>query len=311
MKTHTTNFNEELLIVPTAEFSYLLGFLWGDGHFKNSGATKSITLEIVKSDLDEIRPCIESTGVWAFRKPRSRHRRKESQTAYNGDKNLSKFLEEMGFATKSIGSPRKIIEFLGDELLPQFLLGFSDADGCLRFAKQSSGYSKSLIVQFSGPQCQEWKWLECICNRLNILYHINRRVRSTGNSSEFVVNGRYAKILCDYMYSADLRCALDRKKQKYLDYGKYLNRGKVNYNFNNPECAAGKNWINDNNNTLSLINCSPDGLWINDISEQLGFSINKTRRILKNLHDNHLVNRLPPNHQGSVRVIYYPLNSKQ
>jgi hypothetical protein len=76
-------------INPNKYTSYILGILWGDGYI--SKTTNSITLECIKSDMDEIESIFDSTGCWN-KYSRLRNNRKE-QTSFNiADKKLHQYL---------------------------------------------------------------------------------------------------------------------------------------------------------------------------------------------------------------------------
>lgn len=213
-----TNFSHELLLNPNSHFAYLLGFLWSDGHLKKN--EDSLTLEIVKKDLDIIRPCLESTGHWIFRRPRTRLGRQETQTAYNGDRPFIQFLRLHDFEEKSRASPSKIIKFLKPHLLREFLCGYLDGDGSISFTKPSSGFCAFSVSFWSGYH-QDWSWLETICHSEGFHYHLGKRTRPTGQSSSLTLNGKFAKTFLDFIYSANYPFSLTRKRSKYLSYLDY------------------------------------------------------------------------------------------
>lgn len=171
--------------------------------------------------MDSIRPCIESTGTWSFRSPRTRNGRQESQCCYNGDQNFVNFLKRNDFGEKKLTSPTKIIDFLGESLLPYFLLGFLDGDGSICFRRLKSGYYKPIMLGFYGPYYQDWGWLSNICSNLLSRYVIRRRSRNIGRSSSLELNGSHAKNILNFVYSTNYPFCLYRKKIKYLSYTEY------------------------------------------------------------------------------------------
>lgn len=223
-----TYFKYTELTNPSPEFAYVLGWLWSDGHVKKD--SRVVTLGIKRSDLLEIKPCFDLVGSWSYIENKDRERRQPVSTLSNYDLFLVEFLDSMDFRQKKSLPPEKIIRFLGEGLLPHFLRGLVDGDGCIGFGYLRDSYRTFCVTIFSCFN-QDWSWFDTIKKKLNISSSVSLRKRTSGSSSNLSISGSSAKIFCEYIFQDVSYPHLYRKKSVYLEkieYDKYMKSKSFN-----------------------------------------------------------------------------------
>jgi len=152
----------------TPHHAYILGFAWADGHLLYKYKRKEIRIEIVKDDMDAIKPTIEATGKW-YHASRKRKNRREQSIACANNSMLCDYLHSMGYNEKSKISPTKILKQIPEGYHRFFLRGWIDGDGCFYKSKTSKQFS------VAGTHDQDWSVLENIFSSNGIKYTIQRR----------------------------------------------------------------------------------------------------------------------------------------
>ena len=116
---------ENFIDIKTKEMSYILGFLWADGHIRKPYSVGT-TINI-KDSLD-IKNIFSKTGDWCFYNcKRFDKRTKRNYTNFEiltSNKKIVDFLIENDYDKKSIVSPNKILSKIPDEFKLYFLGGF-------------------------------------------------------------------------------------------------------------------------------------------------------------------------------------------
>jgi hypothetical protein len=210
----TFNVNvEQFLDIKKPDIAYFLGFLWADGHIIRN----EIRLEIVKTDMDNIKNILDVIGKWNYQ-VRNRKDRQTITRASTNNKRLYNFLCENDYDKKSIVSADKILSKIPDNLKHYFFRGFVDGDGCIS--------PKKLNINMSGSYNQSWDFIINLAKQLNIKYYNYRRNTERGNCSVIEFNGINSKVLGDYLYDnveVD-NIGLTRKINKYFELkNNYLN----------------------------------------------------------------------------------------
>lgn len=199
---------EQFINIQKPEVVYILGFLWADGYIVRN----EIRLEIVKDDLDAIKPILESIGKWTY-SYRNRNGCRASGRATTSNKKLKEFLVEHDYDKKSYVSADKILSKIPNELKHYFFRGLVDGDGCIYVLKNKKR------ISVSGSYEQNWFFIDNLCYELKISAYTYRIINSTSKYSTIEINGNNAIILGDYIYKGKL-FGLNRKYNKFIKMNK-------------------------------------------------------------------------------------------
>ena len=206
---------EQFLDIQKPEVAYLLGFLWADGYIVRN----EVRLEIVKDDLDTIKPILESIGNWTY-SYRDRNGCRTSGRATTSNKKIKEFLVNHDYHKKSYVSADKILSKIPNELKHYFFRGLVDGDGCI-YVNEKTNEKR---ISISSSVNQNWFYVENICNEIDVNFNVYQKI-GKHSSSVIEINGVYAKTFCDYIYQ-DKQFGLDRKHNKYLILTELYNNSK-------------------------------------------------------------------------------------
>ena len=187
---------EQFLNIQKPEVAYILGFLWADGYIIRN----EIRLEIVKDDLDHIKPILESIGTWTYSyRDRSRNgvKTKTSGRAVTSNRKLKEFLACHDYDKKLSKIP--------NELKHYFFRGFVDGDGNI--------YPPKKRITLSGSLKQDWDFISKICDELKIKHNIYRNINKSTNSV-VEINGINGVIFGNYIFKGN-EFGLKRKSDKF------------------------------------------------------------------------------------------------
>lgn len=248
---------------PTKESSYILGLLWADGSIVKK--TNSINLECVIDDINEFYPIFETVGQFNLYS-RSRENRKTQGNINCSSFELSNFLKENDYLSKSKTSPKKILEQIPEELHRYFFLGWSDGDGCFYYSKDFK--TKQFVM--SGSFEQDWTSLEEICKKLKIYYIINKFETKKGHKYSRFLIARNEGIMsfANFIYVDNGDFGLKRKYEKYKVIKDYINSKKTYtyYCYKNDEIIKSFNtlksasdWLNKGRYVGAVISDSISG----------------------------------------------------
>ena len=195
---------EHFINIEKPEVAYILGYLWADGYIIRN----EVRLEIVKDDLDHIKPILESIGTWNYSyRDRTRNgvKTKTSGRAVTSNKKLKEFLIENDYDNKSIVSADKILSKIPDDLKHYFFRGFVDGDGNI--------YPPKKRISLAGSLKQDWTFISKICDDLKIKHNIYRNSNKS-TSSVVEINGINGTIFGDYIFKGN-EFGLKRKRDKF------------------------------------------------------------------------------------------------
>lgn len=206
-------------INPDNYSSYILGILLGDGYVSRKRNT--ISIESIKTDLDEIEHLFDSTGKWN-KSTRNRENRKEQRTFHIANKMLHKYFFDFKYTEKSYVSS-VVQKSLDENLQHYWWRGYFDADGCICINKKN--YTTHISISSSYEQ--DWKFAEELFIKLGCKYKIERRVsKYKSKSNDFHKNSlivisrkKDALKFLNYIYQGEV-FGLSRKYQKYLEFKK-------------------------------------------------------------------------------------------
>ena len=201
---------EDFYNIEKKEIVYLLGLIWADGHLSKRDNTLSI--ECIREDMISFKETLDKVGRWSYHyRDRERYgiKCKSLTSAYICDSLLHKFLEENDYLEKSKKSPDKITSKIPDKLLPYFVLGMIDGDGCFY-------YKEKLASQFAlaGTANQNWSFFEKKFKELFLNYKI---VITKSSSVIRVTNKNDIRKIGNFVYLTieDDNIGLKRKYEKY------------------------------------------------------------------------------------------------
>jgi len=207
-----------------SDFSYILGYLWGDGYLYVGGVGNKnfINLEIFKDDGENIKDIMLKCFKWNIYY-RTRKNRKPSMKFEINNRYLVDFFKKYDYDKKSYISPTKILNEIPEKHKHRFLCGLSDADGCFYINKEKSVYQ----YQISSSYSYDWSEIEKIFTNLDLKYSIVRREqkRKDGNydlsSVIRTTNRTDVTKFAEYIYSDNEIC-LKRKKDIYENFKNFI-----------------------------------------------------------------------------------------
>jgi hypothetical protein len=209
----TFNVNiEQFLNIKKPEIAYLLGFLWADGYIIRT----EIRLEIIKDDMENIKPILDSIGTWTYSE-RQRKNWKVISRATTSNKRLIEFLKSHDYNIKSKTSADKILSKIPNELKHYFFRGLIDGDGFIDSSRIRTSISSNLE--------QDWSYINNLCYKLNIKGN-NYKFKNKYSYSTIEFNGINAIKFCDYIYN-DKFFGLNRKYNKYLEMKNRYENSKI------------------------------------------------------------------------------------
>jgi DNA-binding transcriptional regulator WhiA len=191
--------------IKDVEVAYLMGLFWADGYINE----KTLSIEMVKEDLEKLLHVFTSLGEWDI-SIRIRNNRKEQMSIKCHDHKIKKIFEDYGYKYKSFISPKFISTDINSDITKSFLLGWFDGDGCIYTTpKQNQAY-------FCGSYEQNWTYVSLILDKLNIKYSIKQKVQKNGKFSVVYLGGKEnIKRFLTWIYSTKIK-GLPRKYNKYL-----------------------------------------------------------------------------------------------
>jgi len=207
---------ENIFIEIDAIKSYILGFIYADGHVCKNG--NEISIMIGEKDFENIKDIIIKTGKWSIKK-RIRLLKQTNKKYVSGcfryhSKQTNLFLTKNDYREKSYLSPFKILNKIPKELHNNFFRGYIDGDGSFSFYGKKS--CKFNICSSIG---QDWSCMVDLLKKLHIdVYKVYKYKRKNGNSSLLSISNKWDIIkLGEYLYKDSEEIRLERKYEKYLE----------------------------------------------------------------------------------------------
>ena len=208
-------YDAQLITIITPEQSYILGYLWGDGHLAKANIKTSLyyaQLEIVTEDMNDIKEYLNSLGRW---KIHSRQRTgKEISCAMCFDNVLGLFLKINKYDKKSTEDPCLILSKIPTEIHKYFWRGYCDADGCFYVNKNLKRQTFSIC----GHYIQPWTSIEMVLKELNVKYSlcIGKNSKNQKHSSISIYNIDGIRKFGNFIYGDKKELCLKRKYEKFL-----------------------------------------------------------------------------------------------
>lgn len=194
------------------EIVYILGLLWADGYVC---LPYEISLSTTYPDADYFSSLFLKTGDWkiySLKKYKSTW--KTPCKIITSNFYLVNFLINNDYKSKSYESADKILSLIPENLKHYWFRGLLDGDGYIRTDNKGSH-----SISFSSSYEQNWNYLEELCKKLDIKYHISKFIGKSNKFSSFQVYGIYKTIkLCEFIYNnyENDKLGLKRKYEKFL-----------------------------------------------------------------------------------------------
>ena len=204
-------------IINTPNKAYILGLLYSDGN--NYPPQNHVSLSLQEKDRDiiyKINKELDSTYPIRFRNLNNKN--SNHQNAYVlciTSKYISLKLNQLGVVqNKSL--ILKFPDFISDELMPHFLRGYIDGDGCI-----FNGRSSFITIASTKEFC------EYIQSYIMKKFGFKTSIHNTGNKNSntkilVMCTLKNVKYFLDWIYK-DAELYIDRKYQKYLAICEKLN----------------------------------------------------------------------------------------
>jgi hypothetical protein len=189
-------------------FSYILGLLWSDGHLAKN--RNSVILNCALDDGKKFFHIFQEIGEWNFGVATRKGKQYANITV--NDKAFHDFLEDHDYHVKSLVAPIKVINALGDDLIPYFIRGIFDGDGCFYLGKKQKHVTIAASVNYP------WDTIKAILYDQGINSHIEKQQKQ-GKGNWWSSRLQLCSILdilrfYNFVYSGD-QFGLPRKKEKF------------------------------------------------------------------------------------------------
>ena len=219
LKTNKKEFNKfrvnpEQFFNPTDPIIiYILGLLWADGYIHRP---YSVELATTYPDAEYLIPLFLKTGKWKpYDKEFPQHKTwKKACTIKTSNKPLVNFLILHDYVSKSKESADKILSIIPEKLQCYWFRGLLDGDGYIHTDNKGSHG-----ISFSSSIDQNWNYLENLCKKLNLEYHVSKENRENSKCSSFHIYSMYKTIkFCEYIYMGypEDGIGLTRKYNRFL-----------------------------------------------------------------------------------------------
>lgn len=188
------------------EIVYLMGLIFADGYLDNK-KHKYLGFQISSNDFENIKHLPVFIGKHSC-KTRQRKTWKKSTVITYFDKNFVSFMKEKGIKENSF---EKITQFIPSHLIPIFLRGYFDGDGCW-----------SARFSVSAPHDFDWTWLKSYLTSLDIRCGIYKTVSKKNHQYSCLTIYKKADIiklgdLIYHTYPLD-RIGFSRKFDQFVQY---------------------------------------------------------------------------------------------
>jgi hypothetical protein len=199
--------------IDTPSKAYILGILYADGcNFTEHNAITLSLQECDRSVVEFVKNEIEYEGPLRINELSKRNPKyKDQYILCINDEYMSHQLENLG-VVKAKSLVLQFPDFLTDELIPHFIRGYFDGDGCVSYdEKYQKCYTKTAGTKEFCDKLSE------ILNKLNCKHHIVHP-KQCRDSNTFVIQtcgNKSSLTLLSWIYEND-EFHMERKYQKYL-----------------------------------------------------------------------------------------------
>lgn len=199
--------------------SYILGFLWADGHVENTKSTISISLEEHdRNILEKMRHDINSQKELEFIDYSNKH---DFGYNYKNQYRLLLYSSHMCKSLNKLGmhhdkSLTATFPSIREDLLSHFVRGLFDGDGSICRYKHKHGFNYTLTITTTESLCKDL--IKIANDTLGINSHMYDASNHNGITKVFNISGKIqVKTFMDWLYK-DCELKLDRKYNRYINY---------------------------------------------------------------------------------------------
>ncbi len=204
----------------TERSAYILGLLWADGYIPAKSKERG-NIIFISTEPDSVyfTEELKKTLDWSvYHSKDEKHPTwKTRTTMYFRNTDVSSFLLENDYSSKTTVGADKILNKIPKNLHRFFLLGVIDGDGCFSVTPtKNSKYNKRFSIASSYEQ--DWSWIERILLEEDIRYKIERTKGKSGAYSKIHITRqgdieKFGNIL--YKSIKEDGIGLPRKYEKY------------------------------------------------------------------------------------------------
>lgn len=200
--------NKDYFKTLSTKSCYIIGFLLADGHISDNTRNR-ISIGLSSRDIS----VLEFIRSEICPSAKISNRKRDICYLNFSSKEIVKDLDHLGLRHRKSGGS-EIIGNIPYQLIPSFLRGFFDGNGCFHWRKRIRGKYESIEAKFSlcGPDI---KVMEEFKRYLGFGYIVDQTTYYYLQSSSF----NSIKEFYDIIYSDD-SFRLDRKKEKFITYFK-------------------------------------------------------------------------------------------
>lgn len=208
--------------IDSEQKAYWLGLLWADGSMSKTASKcagkNRLTLtqnEVNKYHLEQLKYDIKSTKP--LRQTKSSY---SSSKLFTLDINCRKLCSDLEYLGLTIKDERISIPNIPENLIPHFIRGYFDSDGCLSIYTQQMNNSKINRQELSFTGNPEF--IITLQNHLTNTLNLSETKIKTYKRTSKAVTLRYGKIsdiqkIYDYLYKNSTRF-LKSKHQKFIEF---------------------------------------------------------------------------------------------
>lgn len=212
--------------IDTEEKAYWLGFMFADGFINNKSKHKGYRVGLTlsscdKSHIDKFNKCLDSSypvHSYKVNKKKSSYNTKPYSRLIIASNKMALDLIDKGCV---LNKTDKLLfpstDKLPFELIPHFIRGYNDGDGCITCSKNSKN-----TINYSIKITSTKEFLESIKEYYNVSHlKLQKRHKNTTNNYSLCLGGnaKVEKILDNLYLNSTIY--LDRKYKKYLEFKKY------------------------------------------------------------------------------------------
>ena len=194
--------------IDTEEKAYWLGFLYADGNLHHANKSWRIELSLQEQDLNHVQKF--ANFVSCDKTPKYRAKTKAYRMSFSSSRMAEELIKKGCIPRKSLVLTFPSYAIVPKELMPHFIRGYFDGDGCISL--QDLVHSVRKYVSLLGTK----EFLEGLIKETNIAGTVlKKEKRTASNTYQLTWHKKEGNEMLDYMYG-NASVYLQRKYNKYL-----------------------------------------------------------------------------------------------
>lgn len=194
--------------IDTEEKAYWLGFLYADGSVHHANTSWRIELTLQEQDLQHVQKFAKF--VCLDKEPKYRINTKAYRISFSSSRMAEELIKKGCIPKKSLVLTFPSYDIVSKELMPHFIRGYFDGDGCISLQQQVHSIRKE--VSLLGTK----EFLESLVKETGIGGAIIKKEKRTVSNTYYIAwHKKEGEEMLDYMYG-NASVYLQRKYEKYL-----------------------------------------------------------------------------------------------